>query len=574
MTVPSTEAAAQPPTRLPGLLAPGAAGRRTRFVRIAADGTAAELTGEELAPRATAFGAALLTAVPPDGAGPSGDDRVVLSCRDPLAFVTAFFGVLAAGLVPVPAPGALLDHPGRRERLRGILGVESARALVTDEVLPDGTAGPVPVLTVDALTSGTPERVPDPGTAGAPDPRRTAYVQYTSGSVGAPQPVELADHHVLAQLRQAAEAFAETPRSVSVNWVPLHHDMGLVTSVLRPLWSGYTSVLLDPFDFVARPAHWIEALTAWRATHTSAPDFGYALTARKATAEGADLSSLRVARSAGEPVRVATLREFTRVFAPAGLRPTAITPSYGLAEATLTVTACPLGEEPRVLAVRAGRLAAGEAVRADPAAGRTAEVVSCGPPLRGTKVRVLDPETSTPLPDGRTGEVWIHGPQVSPTAKGRHVLDGTAGHRTGDMGFLHGGELYLLGRAKERFQIGGENFYCGEIEAVASGCAPRLRPGRAAAFLTVPAGTAEPVPVLVAEVRAGAAPDEAELAALARTVVRAVGRGLGLPLRRVWMAAAGTLPVTTSGKIQRERARQLFEDGTLPSLHRYERGNR
>ncbi|WP_432103111.1 AMP-binding protein [Streptomyces sp. bgisy091] len=554
--------------RLTDLLAPGGPGREAAFVRVHADGSHTRLTGAELADKAPAFGAALAAELSPGG-GLAAGRRVVVACRDQLAFVTAFTGCLYAGLVPVPAPGAAHLHRGQLERLRGILGVASAAAVVTDtEDLRTPLADlPVPVLTVGELRNTAPHASP------AVPASEAAYVQFTSGSVSAPQPVELTDRHVLAQLRQAAEAFAETPESVSVNWVPLHHDMGLVTSVLRPLGSGYLSVLLDPFDFVREPARWIRALTEWRATHTSAPDFGYALTARKASARGADLATLRVARSAGEPVRAATLRTFADAFADAGFDPKAFNPSYGLAEATLTVTACPTGRPPRILRADTALLARGAAVPAsEDHRTRTTDIVSCGLPLRGTRIRVLDTDTAAPLPQGRVGEVWISGPQVSPTGKGLHVVDGEPGHRTGDMGFVHDGELHLLGRSRERFQVGGENFYSGEIEAAATAADSRLRDGRAAAFLAAPPGGDEPLPVVVAEHRGPVDPDDPALPEIAAAVVRAVGQRHGLGLRRVCIVPAGTLPVTTSGKIQRTRAQLRFEDGDLPFLHSFQRG--
>ncbi|WP_328904143.1 AMP-binding protein [Streptomyces sp. NBC_00441] len=557
------------PPGLLGLLERAAAGNTCRFVRYTPSaGTRTTLPVRELDQRSSAVGHALRTTLSRKARGPQ-EPYVLLAVRDPLEFVTAFFAVVKAGLIPVPGPALPHVHQGHAQRLRGIVAASRPRAVLTDQpevaahpgLLPE----PCPLLLVDELQE---PRDTDPPPAEQTD---VAYVQYTSGSLGNPGPVALRGSNVIAQLRQAAEAFGETRRSVSVGWVPLSHDMGLVTGVLRPLWSGYTSVLLDPFDFVRDPGLWPRAMSEWKATLTSAPDFGYALCARKTgDVRAYDLSSLTVARSAGEPVRPATLRAFTAKFGPAGFDHKAFTPSYGLAEATLTVTAARPGEAPHVVSFCARGLCAG---RAEPAArdAESQELASCGTPLRDTRVEILDPESGTPLAPGLVGEIWISGPQVAPRG---HTVGADPGHRTGDMGFLHEGELFALGRAKERFQVAGENYYSGEIEAVAVAADERLRPGRAAVFLAGGDGQAAPRPVVVAECRTGVEEDldDAAGAALARAVMARIGRETGLAVTRVWLVAAGALPVTTSGKMRRERCRDLFEDGSLKALHRYGKG--
>ncbi|MFC9268309.1 AMP-binding protein [Streptomyces zhihengii] len=547
-----------------------AADDRVRWVRLDNSAKATgELTAGELDRRSHGVAARLLASCP----GP-GSPYVPIVARDPLAFLEAFFGVLRAGLVPVPAPGMPHTHRGHARRLAGIVEASAPRAVVVDT--PEAAAAPVMPDRCPVLLVGK------PGAAGAPrpprherTPRDAAYVQYTSGSLGAPKPVLLRQHHVLAQLAQAAEAFEESPESVCVSWVPLHHDMGLVTAVLRPLWSGYTSVLLDPFDFVRDPALWPRAMSDWRATHTSAPDFGYALCVRKAGEDtgGFDLTPLRVARSAGEPVRASTMRAFAGAFRAAGFDPAAFTPSYGLAEATLTVTTCPPGRPPEIRTLSAAALRRG---RVEEPAGPAdeQEVVSCGTPLRGTRVEVIDPGTRAVLGPDAVGEVWISGPQVAPAPGAAHDIDGTTGHRTGDLGFTDGAELFLIGRAKERFQLAGENFYSVELEAAAAAADHRIRPGRTAVLLARPPGRAAPVPVVLAECRTEDADgiDAGTGRSLARSVVSALGRGSGLPVSVVWLVPAGTLPVTTSGKIRRGRCRDAFEDDSMPTIYRYGQG--
>ncbi|MFG2428685.1 AMP-binding protein [Streptomyces sp. NPDC048590] len=548
-----------------------AAAGGARYVRLDSRARCTgELTAAELARRSRGL-AARLAPLLPAGAGP----YVPIVARDPLFFVEAFFGVLRAGLVPVPAPAAPHTHRGHARRLAGIVEVSGPHVVVADT--PQTAAVPeltgLAVLLPEGDTPAPPAACP--GRVGG-DPDAAAYVQYTSGSLGAPKPVVLGHRHVLAQLAQAAQAFEETAESVSVGWVPLSHDMGLVTAVLRPLWSGYTSVLIDPFDFVRDPALWPRAMTDWRATHTSAPDFGYALCARKVP-EGAgpyDLTRVRVARSAGEPVRAATMRAFAERFREAGFDHAAFAPSYGMAEATLTVTTCPPRRPPGIRELSAAALRKGS-VEAPAGPEDVQEAVSCGPPLRDTRVEILDPDTGEVLGPDTVGEVWIAGPQVAVPLGCGHLVGQVAGHRTGDLGFTDGTELYLLGRAKERFQLAGENFYSVELEAAVAAADSRIRPGRTAVFAARPPGGEDrSVPVVLAECRAGAETemDEATARSLARSVVSALGRGMGLPVSVVWLVPAGTLPVTTSGKIRRGSCRDAFEENAMPAIHRYGQG--
>ncbi|MFB8140889.1 AMP-binding protein [Streptomyces parvus] len=546
-----------------------AADGRVRYVRL--DSSArptGELTADELSRSSRSLGAQLAARLPG-----TGSPHVPIVARDPLCFLEAFFGVLRAGFVPVPAPGMPHTHRGQARRLSGIIEASAPRAVITDTR--EAAASPTmpddcPVLLLPELRTAAPR--PAPITGGrAPDD--IAYVQYTSGSLGAPKPILLSQRQVLAQLAQAAEAFEESPESVCVSWVPLYHDMGLVTAVLRPLWTGYTSVLLDPFDFVRNPSLWPRAMSDWRATHTSAPDFGYALCNRKVPDETGeyDLTRLRVARSAGEPVRPTTMRVFAGKFRQAGFDHAAFKPSYGLAEATLTVTTCPAGQPPRIRPLSAAALRKGR-VEAPAGPADEQEVVSCGPPLRDTRVEILDPDTGAVLGPDLVGEVWISGPQVATPPHGAYRVDGTPGHRTGDMGFRDGAELFLIGRAKERFQLAGENFYSVELEAAVAATDHRIRPGRTAVFVAQLSGA--PAPVVLAECRAEheAELDDETARSLARAVVSALGRGAGLPVSAVWLVPSGALPVTTSGKIQRGRCRDAFEENTMPTIHRYGQG--
>lgn len=489
----------------------------------------------------------------------------LLSVRDPLDFIVAFFSAMAAGLVPIPGPSAGEFRTAHQQRLRGIVEVSRPAVILTDanriesvrSVLDDGSVVRS-VAELRAAPAGAGATAGQDAGAGS-----VAYIQYTSGSTSDPKPAELRQAQVFAQLRQAANAYAETSDSVTVNWVPLYHDMGLVTSVLRPLYSGYRSVILAPDEFIRRPGFWVRQLSEWSATHTSAPDFGYALAARRPEdLTGLDLSGLGVARSAGETVRLATLREFSRVYGPAGFRYQAFSPSYGLAEAVLTVTTHPVGTQPRTVelsraAFREGRVAAPTADE------NPLSMVSCGPPLDGTTVRILDDAGAPLTEDRRIGEVWIAGPQVA--ARPGDEIDGTPGYRTGDYGFLDGGHLVLAGRSGERFQIRGVNYYSSEIETVVALADPRFRAGRIAVFLVGDADAEQEV-VVLAEVREDAGLSAEDGQTLRECVRREASREVGVSVSRTLLLPAGTLPVTTSGKLRRGQCRSMYEAGVVRAL--------
>lgn len=563
------------------LSAEGAA--NARWHAIGGNGDVRSMSAQEVREAALAVAPSIARrlAVEPDDAT---SRTVVLALSDPLEFVVAFFGVQLAGGTPAPAPGMLDSHPVHLRRVLGMVKASGAKLVMTAAsraalVRRHLGASSATVLSLrdiedDAHQGTALERPPMWGSAEWP-----AYVQYTSGSTADPSPVVVRCRHVIAQLQQAAAVYEEHSGSVSVAWVPLHHDMGLVTSVLRPLWSGYTSVLLQPLDFVRRPRHWVEQMTRWAATHTSAPNFGYALCAAKVgDVSGLDLEPLRVARVAGELVRAHSLREFAERFAPAGFKRAAFAPSYGMAEATLTVTTCRPGEPPREVVVSASGIRRG---RVESAASADDELVllSCGAPLPHTSVRILsepslprssvdDGEGSHTGPDeAAVGEVWIGGPQVVAGGKDDE-LDGCPGRRTGDIGFMSAGELVLLGRATERFQFHGSNYYCAELEDSVVRACPEVRPGRVAVFAaSEEEGAGEPQVVVLAELRAAqGAHSAARLHAQSEHVRSALRREHGLPIHRVCWLRAHTLPVTTSGKLRRLECRELYQRDDLEVL--------
>ncbi|MEW2514697.1 AMP-binding protein [Streptomyces sp. NPDC046870] len=510
--------------------------------------------------------------------GARAGDRVVLALPNDLSFTATLLAALAVGLVPVPAPTPDAVRQGAfEERLRGIVAdCRPGLVVTTDAWTPAlhralrGACGP-PAHTWEALSTADPE--PAPGVRSGPRPG-IALLQYTSGSTGTPKGVVISHRALAAQCAQSALAYRERLDDTAVTWVPLHHDMGLVTGLFRPLYTGYESVLLSPRAFVRDPGAWLAALTHCRGTLSSAPDFGYRHCVRRITPAAAgtfDLSSWRVARNAGEVVRADTAADFTARFTPAGFRADALCPSYGMAEATLTVTAATPWAPSAELTVRRDDLRRGTAVQvgpdADPAAP-TVTLLSSGRTLPRTRVTVRTADGGT-APDGTVGDILVQGPQLfsgywPDTASAAGGGPG-AWHATGDTGFLLRGHLFVLGRADDTLVHHGRKFYAADVLAVCA-TVPRLRPGRCAVFTVEapgPDGRDTPQVCLVAEVGEDAA---APTPAVVHEIRRRLADALDLYVTTVALVPAGELPVTTSGKVRVADTRRRYRRGTLRVL--------
>lgn len=506
------------------------------------------------------------------GNGVRAGDRVLLVLPNDDSFPVTLLAVAALGAVAVPGPTPATGRERAfQERLSGI--AEDCRpALVVvasswERELPAAPGRPGAPWTVRSW-----EELSAPGGGVAPAghegaPSDCAFIQYTSGSTSRPKGVMISHRALRASCAQAARVYGERPDDTAVTWVPLHHDMGLVTGVLRPLFSGYESVLLSPREFVRAPGSWLSAITASGGTLSSAPDFAYDLCVRRipeAEAGSFDLGSWRVARSAGEVVRADTADRFAARFAAAGFRADGFCPSYGMAEATLTVTTSTPELPPLRLPVRQDDLRQGHVVPVDEHGGDdvpTVRLLSSGAPLPGTRVEIRNAAA------GQLGDVFIQGPQLfsgywSGRAGGGGGVD--AWHATGDRGFLHDGQLFVVGRADEVLVHHGLKFYPADILAV---CAriPGLRPGRCAAFtVRTPTDAAEADRIcLVAELAAAPA---GPLAELGRLVQRRLVREIGLYVAQVAFLPAGELPVTTSGKVRVTETGRRFALGSLPLL--------
>jgi acyl-CoA synthetase (AMP-forming)/AMP-acid ligase II len=556
---------------------------RAAFVYLHEDGPdmrPEELSYAELDRRARVVAARLRQASKGD------PDRPVLLLYPPtLDFVTAFLGCFYAGRTAIPAP--LPDEPGERlARVSGILQDAKVGAVLT---LPQyrqaigawlAAAGEQDVVCL-ATGSGEDDGV-DPDLWAPPRVRGTdvAFLQYSSGSTSEPKGV-MVTHANLAANQEAIRAAMKTPEGVVAgSWLPLYHDMGLIGMTLQPLWVGGTSVQMSPISFVKQPVRWLRMIHDYRVEGTASPNFGYELCVRRVTEEqsaGLDLSSLRVALNGAEPVRADTLRAFVGRFAGNGLRPQAVLPCYGLAENTLLVS----GDDPDAphleLSVDARALEQDE-LRPTRTDRPTRTLVSCGRP-QNTEVLVVDPMTLRVLPGGQVGEIWLRGPSVAAGYWNRRALtaetfqastaDGRAGYfRTGDLGALLDGQLYVTGRIKEMLIQHGRNLYPQDIEQAVQESADAFRRGGGAVFGVTDDASGRTHVVVVQELRPRAAGDTEALPALAASVQAFLSRQFQLSAVNVVLVRPGVIRKTTSGKTQRTLMRRLFLDGALPVLHR------
>ncbi len=507
-------------------------------------------------------------------------ERALLLYPPGLELIVAFVGCLYAGVAAVPAypPRPRRDQP----RLRSILADCAPRwVLTTAEIAAwAGAPGALPEIAgVSWLATDTLPMEPAGGwSAPPPAPESVAFLQYTSGSTADPKGVVVTHGNLAHNEELIRQAFGQSEESVVVGWLPMYHDMGLIGTVLQPLYTGARAVLMAPLAFLQKPRRWLEAIDRYRATTSGGPSFAYDLCVRKigeAERRGLDLSSWQVAFNGAEPVRAETLERFTRAFAPCGFRREAFHPCYGLAEATLFVTGGRPGEPPAVRRVEAAALA-GHAVR-EVAAGDPAgrDLVSCGRPWGGQTVRIVDPETGRLAPPDGVGEIWIAGPSVAAGYWGRPAAAAAAfaarlaesGEgpflRTGDLGFLAGSELFVTGRLKDLIILRGRNVYPQDVELTAERSHPGLRPGCGAAFAVE--RDAEERLVVVQEVERGnpAVAGEAGLAAAAAAIRRAVAEEHEAAVEDVVFLRSGTLPKTSSGKVRRQACRAGYLAGSL-----------
>jgi len=507
-------------------------------------------------------------------------DRALLVFPPGLEFLVGFLGCLFAGVIAVPmmpprraalrdASSAIIADCRPRFALSSEKFVLASRAdLATRPELADVTW-----VTVNISGSAAPS---DASGGVSIDSGALAFLQYTSGSTSTPKGVMVAHDNLVHNLEMIKEVFGTTRRSTCVSWVPLHHDMGLILNCLESLYVGAACILMSPTLFLQRPLSWLRAISEYGAEIAGGPNFAFDHCIARFQPEhmqGIDLSRWQVAFNAAEPIQADTLARFASTFAPYGFNSKAFHPCYGMAEATVLVSG---GSRGKSLVVRSVSQKAMQALRvADPADDKDAfRIVGCGRAVGEEQLAIVDPESWRRLDADEVGEIWVCGPNVgrgywqnepaTVETFSAMIVDESSGPwlRTGDLGFLDkAGELFITGRIKDIIIVRGINYYPQDIEQAVQSASPVFRPGHGAAFSILDSKGSEKV-VVVQEIertqRWNIDPDE-----LRATAREAVVERHDLFLHEIVLLRPGTIPKTTSGKIQRRLTRQLWQAGKL-----------
>jgi natural product biosynthesis luciferase-like monooxygenase protein len=530
---------------------------------------AATLTYAELDVRARAL-ANWLTSIATPG------ERVLLLYPPGLEFVCAFLGCLYAGVVAVPLPPPRLSR--RLDRIERVAEDSRAGSVLTtramrdkaDRLAPAGT--PLAALGWLATDDVDLQRAADwqlPSLTGD----TVAFLQYTSGSTRTPRGVMVNHANLLHNESMIQDAFGQNEDSIILNWLPPYHDMGLIGGVLQPLYLGATCIMMSPLAFLERPLRWLRTISEYKVTTSGGPDFAYELCASAIRTEDCaalDLSSWTVAFNGSEPVRKETMEKFVRTFNPFGFRPEAFFPCYGLAEATLLVSGGKTAAAALVKTLAADALKENRLVEAEPGRPGSRPVVASGRLPLQQQVIIVDPETMTPCADDRIGEIWLSGPSVADGYYNRpaeteqtfraRLSDTGRGPflRTGDLGFIRDGELFVTGRLKDLIIIRGENHYPHDIEFTVKQVSEAFGKGAGAAFSVRRDGQERLVIVQEVDTRRLPAADE-----LIRQVRQAVSDAHQLFAYAVVLTQKGSIPRTSSGKIRHAACRSDWLEGRL-----------
>jgi len=533
------------------------------------------LTYQQLVCRAESVAAELLRSLEPG-------DRAILLFHGGPEFIVSFLGCLIAGVIAVPAYPVRVppssSQPARNfERLIPVLANARPKVALTTRSVADRqkelcAANPV----FSQLRWIAVEEIPDQPLENRPEltGNEVAFLQYTSGSTSVPKGVMVTHNNLISVFQDMDASWPHDASSVMVTWVPVFHDMGLIHGVLFPLYFGFPVYTLIAASVLQHPRIWLEAIGHFRGTHSSGPNFIFELCLKRIaekTAAELDLSSLRACLTGAEAIRAKTLERFRQRFAAAGLRPEAIQPGYGLAEFTLTVTSIDLGRVAHTVHLDASACEQGRVVQATSAGSKTRSFVSCGWTHVRSEIRIVDPESHHECPPHQIGEIWARGgnltsgywenEDVTNRTMGARMADGRGPFlRTGDLGFVIDGELYVAGRLKDLIIVRGRNLYPHDLEATVEETLPEVRSGRCCAF-SIDGEEGEAL-VIIAEVdrvhRNGL--DTAQAFAKLREAVSVHHEA---EIYDAVFVRTGTFPLTSSGKVQRRRARQEYLEGKL-----------
>ncbi|MBK9314670.1 MAG: fatty acyl-AMP ligase [Acidobacteria bacterium] len=497
-------------------------------------------------------------------------DRIALMIAEAHEFVLTFLGAVHAGIIPVPISPPMTAKSGENylATVARIVSQSGARLLVTTETslgfaesLGTMISGDARIVTVNGIFEGDPPEF----TAPEIGPQDICFLQYTSGSTTAPRGVMVTHANLMNNTSHffGQNGFGRRKDDLGISWLPLYHDMGLIGFILGPLIHHGPVIILPTTSFARDPRSWLRAIHKYRATITYAPNFAYGHVLKRLRDQDLaelDLSCLRVAGCGAEPIHAGTLRAFAERLAPTGFRASAFVPSYGMAESTLAITNRRQQDPFRTLLIDAGQLKQGRAHPITDDKRQAVEIVSCGRWFPDFEVRIVDDQGNI-LNDGEVGEIAVKGPSVAagyfnnPEATASAWRDGWL--HTGDRGFIDAGELFVCGRNKELIIIRGANYYPQDIEWQVRDL-PGVKRGNVCAF-SIEDNDEERLIVLVEA-------DPRECEGLEKTVATAIQEAMGIEVHRVMLLPAGALLRTTSGKLQRNRMKQLYETGQLTPL--------
>src|ERR1700691_4107335 len=520
-------------------------------------------------------------------------DRLLLAYPPGLEMICAFFGCVRAGLIPVPVyppssrgfQSALYKtvHIAKDCQAAGILTSKDYHGSLRTNLARSGVAASgVDVHYISSLswiaTEDFVDTISEQTFNGASNngASRLLFLQYTSGSTRDPKGVMVTHENILHNCPLVIDHHAP----IVVSWLPQYHDMGLIGCYLYPALKGGTTYGFAPTDFIQRPALWFDAIKTYRASASAAPNFAYDYCLRagrlsKESLESCDLSTLRLLMVAAEPVKPETFKRFLQAFQPHGLKSESFSVAYGLAENTLAVSL----DGRNIISINKNGIAVGKACMTTEVSeiGAATQIVSCGTPLPGLTVKIVDPEKHVALEPGRIGEIWIAGgskclgfwnnPELTLKLFHARLVDDSPyddGYmRTGDMGFFHDGELFVCGRIKDMIILRGQNYYPQDIEAVVEKASGLIRTNCVAAFQINE--DSEPALAIVAEVKnPKALPDALQIAAAVRNY-------LNVEVALISFIAPRAIPRTSSGKIMRHKTRQMWREGQFTVLSEFSR---
>ncbi|MEO1377376.1 MAG: fatty acyl-AMP ligase [Cyanobacteria bacterium J06635_10] len=508
-------------------------------------------------------------------------ERALLLYQPGLEFIAAFFGCLYAGVVAVPVYPPRRNH--HSNRLQAIVSdAQATIVLTTTSVFSnvEKTLKSEPELallrciTTDEIDSN---RASD----WQPlliDSDALAFLQYTSGSTGTPKGVMVSHRNLMHNEQMIQQAFSHTSDTIVVGWLPVYHDMGLIGNVLQPLYLGKACILMPPVAFLQKPIRWLEAISRYKATTSGGPNFAYDLCVQKIKPEqitNLNLSSWELAFTGAEPVRAETLERFARTFADCGFRKEAFYPCYGMAETTLIVSGGLKAEPPIIRFVDGTELSQNRVVPTDEFSVDSQAIVSCGHTCLDQKIAIVNPESLIECNDEEVGEIWVRGESIARGYWRKSELSKKTFNayiantqqrpflRTGDLGFLQDGELFVTGRIKDVIIIRGQNHYPQDIELTVENSHPSLKPGSGAAFM-VEVKDKEQL-VIVQEVERSYL-RKLHIDEVVGNISQDVAAEHGLQVYAAVLVKTGSIPKTSSGKIQRHACKNAFLNGTLNVL--------